>query len=54
MVWNTAYKAQNTYHVCIEASDRKMKKMVIEHVIPYFTYRDVFQLPLDRMFLKFY
>ncbi|MGL2971650.1 hypothetical protein [Acinetobacter nosocomialis] len=45
---NTAYKAQNTYHVCIEASDRKMKKMVIEHVIPYFVYRDVFQAPFSQ------
>ena len=45
---NTAYKAQNTYHVCIEASDRKMKKMVIEHVIPYFIYRDVFQAPFSQ------
>ena len=45
---NTAYKAQNTYHVCIEASDRKMKKMVIEHVIPYFTYRDMFQAPFSQ------
>lgn len=53
---NTAYKAQNTYHVCIEASDRKMKKMVIEHVIPYFTYRDVFQAPfrqnVPKVFIK--
>lgn len=45
---NTAYKAQNTYHVCIEVSDRKMKKMVIEHVIPYFVYRDVFQAPFSQ------
>lgn len=45
---NTAYKAQNTYHVCIEAFDRKMKKMVIEHVIPYFVYRDVFQAPFSQ------
>ncbi len=45
---NTAYKAQNTYHVCIEASDRKVKKMVIEHVIPYFAYRDVFQAPFSQ------
>ena len=45
---NTAFKAQNAYHVCIEASDRKMKKMVIEHVIPYFVYRDVFQVPFSQ------
>ena len=53
---NTESKAQNTYHVCIEASDRKMKKMVIEHVIPYFTYRDVFQVPfrqnVPKVFIK--
>lgn len=53
---NTAYKAQNTYHVCIETFDRKMKKMVIEHVIPYFTYRDVFQAPfrqnVPKVFIK--
>ena len=53
---NTAFKAQNAYHVCIEASDRKMKKMVIEHVIPYFTYRDVFQVPfrqnVPKVFIK--
>ncbi len=45
---STVYRAQNTYHVCIEASDRKMKKMVIEHVIPYFVYRDVFQAPFSQ------
>ena len=53
---NTAYKAQNTYHVCIETFDLKMKKMVIEHVIPYFTYRDVFQAPfrqnVPKVFIK--
>lgn len=53
---NTESKAQNTYHVCIEASDRKMKKMIIEHVIPYFTYRDVFQVPfrqnVPKVFIK--
>ena len=45
---NTESKAHNAYHVCIEASDRKMKKMVIEHVIPYFIYRDVFQTPFSQ------
>jgi len=53
---NTAHKEQNTYHVCIEASDRKMKKMVIEHVIPYFVYRDVFQTTfrqsVPKVFIK--
>ncbi|MFW2161956.1 MULTISPECIES: hypothetical protein [Acinetobacter] len=39
---NTEDKTQSTYHVCLEAHDRKMKKRVIEHVIPYFAYRDVF------------
>ena len=45
---NTENKAQNTYHVCLEAHDRKMKKMVIEHVIPYFAYRDVFHAPFSQ------
>lgn len=45
---NTADKVQNPYYVCLEAHDRKMKKMVIEHVIPYFAYRDVFQTPLSQ------
>lgn len=45
---NTADKAQNPYYVCLEAHDRKMKKMVIEHVIPYFAYRDAFQTPFSQ------
>ncbi|MDR6798346.1 hypothetical protein [Acinetobacter calcoaceticus] len=49
---NTEIDAPNTYHVCLEAYDRQMKKMVIEHVIPYFTYRDVFQAPLSQKVAK--
>lgn len=45
---NTDNQALNSYHVCIEASDRKMRKMVLEHVIPYFVYRDVFQAPFSQ------
>jgi len=45
---NTADKALNTYHVCLEVHDRKMKKIVIEHVIPYFAYRDVFHAPFSQ------
>ncbi|QHH99552.1 hypothetical protein FPL17_09630 [Acinetobacter dispersus] len=42
----------NTYHVCLEANDRKMKKIVIEHVIPYFAYRDVFRAPFRQIVPK--
>lgn len=45
---NTEREAPNTYHVCLEAYDRKMKKMFIEHVIQYFVYRDVFQTPFSQ------
>ncbi|WP_032877561.1 hypothetical protein [Acinetobacter sp. ANC 3929] len=45
---NTEDKPQNTYYVCLEAHDRKMKKIFIEHVIPYFAYRDVFHAPFSQ------
>lgn len=45
-------EAPNTYHVCLEAYDRQMKKMVIEHVIPYFAYRDLFQAPFSHKVSK--
>ncbi|RZH03320.1 hypothetical protein [Acinetobacter sp. ZOR0008] len=45
---NTALESPNTYHVCLEAYDRQMKKMFIQHVIPYFTYRDLFQAPFSQ------
>lgn len=51
-VLKTEIEALNTYHVCLEAYDRQMKKMVIEHVIPYFAYRDVFQAPLSQQVPK--
>ncbi|MCU4582483.1 hypothetical protein KTJ32_15930 [Acinetobacter gyllenbergii] len=38
----------NTDHDCLEEYDRKMKKMFIEHVIPYFVYRDIFQPPFSQ------
>jgi hypothetical protein len=44
----------NTDHVCLEDYDRKMKKMFIEHVIPYFVYRDVFQTPFSQTVPKAY
>lgn len=49
---NTEGGAPNTYHVCLEAHDRQMKKMVIEHVIPYFAYRDVFHVPFSQIVPK--
>lgn len=49
---NTEDNAHNTYHVCLEANDRKMKKFVIEHVIPYFAYRDVFHAPFRQTVRK--
>ena len=45
---NTMNEAPNTYHVCLEAHNRKIKKMVIEHVVPYFAYRDIFQAPFSQ------
>lgn len=48
----TEIEAPNTYHVCLEAYDRQMKKMVIEHVIPYFAYRDLFQAPFSHKVSK--
>lgn len=45
---NTMNEAPNTYHVCLETHDRKIKKLVIEHVVPYFAYRDVFLAPFSQ------
>ncbi|WP_019384827.1 hypothetical protein [Acinetobacter venetianus] len=45
---NTEGKTQSTYHVCLEAHDRKMKKRVIEYVIPYFAYWNVFHAPFSQ------
>lgn len=45
---NTELMAPNTYHVYLEWHNRKMKKKFLEHVIPYFTYRDLFQMPFSQ------
>ncbi|WP_326498148.1 hypothetical protein [Acinetobacter thutiue] len=49
---NTEDKTQSTYYVCLEAHDRKMKKRVIEHVIPYFAYWNVFHAPFSQIVPK--
>lgn len=49
---NTKRIDQSTYYLCLESVDRKMKKMVIEYVVPYFSYRDVFQAPFSQEVAK--
>lgn len=53
---NTEIEVSNTYHVCLEAYDRKLKKMIFQHAIPYFTYRDLFQAkfsqPVPKVLVK--
>jgi hypothetical protein len=45
---NAVYNAQNSYHVYLEAYDKKMKKEFIEQVVTYFAYRDVFHPPFSH------